>query len=64
MGVRIEVTLILCASIIMLSQAGCVVSGITAMPGPVYGISGTGVAVAGDEAGGPCLTAPVCLITP
>ena len=46
--------------------AGCGVSAITPMPGPMYvdpnGNLHLGVAVAGKDAGGPCLQGPVCLM--
>ena len=46
--------------------AGCGVSAITPIPGPMYadpnGNPHLGVAVAGKDAGGPCLQGPVCLV--
>jgi hypothetical protein len=58
----VRVGIILVASVLC---SACV-SNITALPGPVYfdasGNPMAAVAVAGKNAGGPCIEAPVCLL--
>jgi len=57
--------LVLVALGLLAAVTGCV-SAITPMPGPLYpdpnGNLHLGIAVAGKDAGGPCMEGPVCLV--